>query len=425
MKELKLVRIAHQEASVSIRGKFSLTCEERILLYGQLKEYFSITEALILSTCNRTEVYYTHELDLSDGLIKLLCSVKGLKSQSYEAYFISETENESSLQHLFRVAMGLESQVLGDNEIYGQIKKAYQESTEANMAGPLIHRALHHLFYTHKNVCKNTCIKEGAASVSYNVVNVLDQQNIHKHESNILVVGAGKMGSDVCRHLIKKGYSQVSIANRSLDRSLRLHLEIGVNVLPFEELFSQLEQYDAIISAVTISSPLFSLSVSDASINKKVLAIDLCSPASFTSDFLGKHTAVYFDIDTIGKMTEATLEKRKLSIPKVEKIIEEELINFGEWLEEYDTTRNIKIFKDSLEVLRKQAVSKYLKKADKEQAKMIDEVSASIIKKIVKLPALQLKYECPRHRADLLGQTLNELFNLEYQPLYNLKKEKS
>ncbi|MFY0650855.1 MAG: glutamyl-tRNA reductase [Cyclobacteriaceae bacterium] len=422
MKGLKNLRITHQKANVDIRGKFSLTTEERLLLYSQFKEYFSISEALILSTCNRTELYYVHIADLSEKLIKLLCSIKGVKSEDYLGYFTHETSDQASLNHLFRVAMGLESQVLGDNEIFGQIKKSYQESTETGMSGTLMHRALHHLFFTHKKVCQESGIKDGAASVSYNVTNLLIEKNVDPTTAKLLVVGAGKMGSDVCRHLTKKGFSNLNITNRTLEKSLRLHLEIGVNVISFDDIFSQLEQYDVIISAVSMPSPLFSGFFSK---KKKYLAIDLCSPASFNSYFIKNFTSDYFDIDAIGKMTADTLENRKQFIPQVESIIASELDVLGEWVETHDNTREIKRFKETLEALRKRSIAKYIKNADDEQRNMIDELSSSIIHKIVKLPALQLKQACERDRADQLGQTLNELFNLEYQPLYNLKQEQS
>ena len=173
-RNFKALSLSYKSAPVDIRELVSMDDATTRALLIKLKEFFSVTDTLILSTCNRTEIYYAHELDLSLEIIKLLGVEKGLKDPvSLLEYFHVLHDDKESITHLFRVSMGLEAQVIGDMQISNQVKRAYQASADLEMAGPFLHRLMHTIFFTNKRVVQETAFRDGAASVSYAAVELI------------------------------------------------------------------------------------------------------------------------------------------------------------------------------------------------------------------------------------------------------------
>ncbi|WP_258105724.1 glutamyl-tRNA reductase [Marinoscillum sp. MHG1-6] len=423
MSELKYIGIDYKKADVNVRGLFALNPAERANMYIQLKEYFGLQEALILSTCNRTEVYYVHKKDIGEQIVALLVSIKGLVASDYLPYFHLNTDGTEAITHLFRMAIGLESQVLGDIQIFGQVKQAYQEAADADMAEATLHRALHTLFYTHKQVCQETAFKTGAASTSYNAVKILKENDIASGAS-VLVVGAGKIGSDVCKNLTDLGFSNVTVTNRTQQRADSLAKELNLKTTPYKTLYHQLTDYSVIIGAAGSDEPIFKEKLTGDKSNTRFFILDLCAPNSFSDLFIMHHGAQYYNIDRIGSLQEETIMTRSLEVPKVEQIIEATIREWKEWVEEYGQTREIKKFKKTLDEIRQQCLAEYMKKTDEAHHGLIEQVAESLINKIVKIPAVQIKTACQRDRAEELGSILNELFNLEY-PKKSKSKSKS
>ncbi len=409
---LKNISIDYKKAAVSVRGILVLNSAEKSLLYLQLREFFGIQEALILSTCNRTEIFFVDKSDRGEQLIALLVSSKGLKTADFRPFFNTFIEEYQATDRLFRIAMGLESHVLGDREIFNQVKQAYQESTDAGMSGAFLHRCLHTLFSTHKRVCQETEFKSGAASTSYNAIKLLKlDESIHLH-SRILVVGAGKIGHETAKNLVDSGFSNIAITNRTQSKALAISQDLKIDLLDFSERF-HLDAFDALIGAAGADKPLFD----DCELNskKKPVIVDLCSPPSFSSEFVGSFASRYYNIDCIGSLTEETLQTRIAEAPKVESIIRESLSELNSWIDEYGITSEIRKFKTLLEELRRETLAEYLKKTSETQHEIVEQITESIIQKIVKIPVLQLKQSCQRHDPSQLSQTLNILFNLEHQ----------
>ncbi len=422
MNELKMVKITHKEADITARGLFTLPHEERSAFYLQLRDYFNVQEALIISTCNRTEIYYVHSEKLDQKIIKLLCASKGFQAADYQHFFSAISNGKQALLHLYRVGIGLESQVLGDIQIFGQVKQAYQEANDMGMCQTLMHRTLHKLFYTHKQVCQETGFKNGAASVSYSAVKLIRKEKLGGENPKILVVGAGKMGADVCRNLNMLEFQQVSLTNRTLQKALEIKDELPLQIIPFPKFLGILDQFDIIISTIETTRPLFtSKNLNGISKKKHLACLDLSAPQSFDHGFLKRFEGQYFNLDQIGQYTEETLQQRQNEIPKVERLIGQSIVDLNQWVDEYQFTRQIKQFKITLDRLRKRAMAEHLKKLDPDYHELIEEFSKTLIDQIVKLPAVQLRQVCERDRAHQLSETLNHLFNLEFHQFTNHK----
>lgn len=200
--QLKVISISYKTAPLAVREALALSEQEAQMLLGQLKEYMGVQEALILSTCNRTEIYYVSEQDQSPDLIKLLGILKGQEEMmSYQGLFKVIQCPHQALQHLFYVAMGLESQVVGDMQISNQVKNAYQWSADMQMAGPFLHRLMHTIFFTNKRVVQETAYRDGAASTSYAAVELLSTLVAELPQPNF---GAG-LGRNRYRCMQKSG----------------------------------------------------------------------------------------------------------------------------------------------------------------------------------------------------------------------------
>jgi len=166
--QFKVLGISHKSAPLHVRELTALNTEETVQLINHIKDLFNLRDVLILSTCNRSEIYYASDQDLSQELIKLLSRQKGTEEiQDYQDYFINITDHQLAVEHLFRVATGLDSQIVGDMQITNQVKTAYQLSADMDMAGPFLHRLLHTAFFTNKKIVQETAFRDGAASVSY------------------------------------------------------------------------------------------------------------------------------------------------------------------------------------------------------------------------------------------------------------------
>jgi glutamyl-tRNA reductase len=404
---------------LSVREILALTEEQCKALLSTVRDVFDVTDLLIISTCNRTELYYSASEDLSIELIKLLCVHKGISnSENYIPYFTPINNQNEAIEHLFRVAIGLESQVVGDLQITNQVKQAYQWSADANLAGPFLHRLLHTIFFTNKRVVQETSFRDGAASVSYATVELVELLVADKSEAKVLVIGLGEIGADVCRNLSASKLENITLCNRTLDKALALAEECQVRVLTYENLWEQIVNYDVIICSVVMPEPLITkqrLATLDILSHKYL--VDLSVPRSIDSAVEQIPGVLLYNIDQIRNTANEALQMRVEAVPEVERLIEESIHEFSQWNQEMVVSPTIQKLKSALEQIRTEELSRFAKQLNGLEAKMVDQITRNIMQKIIKLPVLQLKAACKRGEADSLIDVLNELFNLENQVL--------
>ena len=414
----RAVTISHKTAPIEVREQMALNHEQmqKLLLY--FREFGDISEALVLSTCNRTEIYYQAESNKSQEIIKLIAIQNGVSEVShYEKYFVDLDDHKMSIHHLFRVAMGLEAQVVGDLQISNQVKRAYQSSADAGMAGPFLHRLMHTTFFTNKKVVQETTFRDGAASVSYVAADMVQDLASEIIDPNILILGVGEIGADVCRNLADTGLKNVFITNRTAQKAEKLAAECGFETIPFNKALSQLNQADVIISSIAAEEPFISAQmVKNLNIQGHKYFFDLSVPRSIEDEVDDIPGALLYNIDDIKSKANAALEKRMKAIPRVKEIISESIEEFSAWSSEMVVSPTINKLKDALEEIRQEEVSRFLKGTDLQQAKMVDKITKSIMQKIIKLPVLQLKAACKRGEAETLIDVLNDLFDLEKSP---------
>jgi len=412
----KSVSLSHRTAPLAIREQLALNEEESKGFYVKCKDLFGLNELLIVSTCNRTEFYYTSDRDISTDLIKAFLIEKGLTNTAeYLAYFKQMDETEDSLRHLFEVATGLQSKVVGDLQIPNQIKKAYQQAADSNMAGPYLHRLMHTIFYSNKRVAQETSFRDGAASVSYATVALAEELSQALPNPKVLILGLGEIGLDVCKNMEDKDFAEFTIMNRTIEKAEKIAAGKDLfRVAPITDLWKEIAAADIIISSVRTDSPI----ITQAEIKKLQLLsfkyfIDLSVPRSIEDGIEKINGVLLYNIDTLKERANEALATRLASIPEVRTIIEESIISFNDWSKEMEVSPTINKLKNALEQIRKEELNRHMKGLTKEETEKLEKITAGLVQKIIKQPIIHLKAACKRGDSDKMVDVLNDLFNLE------------
>lgn len=420
----KSVSLSHKTAPLAVRELIALNEDEARQFMLRLRDIIGLSELLIVSTCNRTEVYYTSTPmgsvaapDHNDTIARLLLLEKGLTdTETYLPYFQFFADHNATVRHLFEVCIGLHSQVVGDMQIPNQVKQAYQCSADLEMAGPFLHRLMHTIFFTNKRVAQETSFRDGAASVSYAAVELIDELVGHHLNPNVLVVGLGEIGTDVCLNLADRKLTNITLCNRTLAKTETLAKQHNFRVADFANLTDEITRADVIITSVSRDEPL----ITPALLNSlRVLTykyfIDLSVPRSVDASVEQIPGVLVYNIDHIRNRADEALNRRLASIPQVEAIIDQAVAEFSDWSKEMIVSPTINKLKNALEQIRRDEIARHMKHLSPDESEKVDKITRGIMQKIIKLPVLQLKAACKRGEAETLIDVLNDLFNLEEQ----------
>jgi glutamyl-tRNA reductase len=413
--KFRVVSLSHRSAPVHIRELISLDdlAIERLLL--KLKEFFSVADALVLSTCNRTEVYYSHESDLSVELIKLIGIERGLTNAiGYLDYFQVLNNEQEAVTHLFRVSMGLEAQVVGDIQISNQVKRAYQTAADLELAGPFLHRLMHTIFFTNKRVVQETAFRDGAASLSYATIELIESLTQNIFQPRILLIGVGEIGEDVARNMVHLPTAQIKISNRTLAKAEEIGFPLGFEVIPFESCLAAIEEADVVVCSIRMAEPFITKAMIESiNIPSYKVLIDLSVPRSIETTVEELPGVVLYNVDNIRSKASAALQNRLEAIPSVEAILKESIEEFGTWQKEMVVSPTIQKLKQALEQIRQEELGRYLKNADEKEFVLIDKITKSMMQKILKVPVVQLRAACQRDQASEMIELITDLFDLE------------
>ena len=412
----KVISLSFKNAPVEVREVIALDEASIKSILQRISEVLNLQDALILSTCNRTEIYYTAERDLKKELISILGMAKGISEMSAYAGYFESLEGMDAVNYLFRVSMGLEAQVVGDMQISNQVKRAYQMTADAGLAGPFLHRLLHTIFFASKRVAQETAFRDGAASVSYASAELVNSLAENISDAKVLILGLGEIGREVAKHLADSPLT-VGVCNRTQSKAEVLGAELGLTVVEFDQVDEAMGEYDVIISSIATEEPFITGERLSQHENKGYkFLLDLSMPRSIAPDVVEIPGAALYNIDEINLKTTKAVEKRIAAVPAVEAIIADSLVDFKDWARDMEVSPTIKKLKNALEEIRQEELAKHLKNATAEQEAFAEKLSKSITQKIMKMPVLQLKAACKRGDADTLIDVLSDLFDLEKQP---------
>lgn len=329
--------ISYKNTAAQARGRFSISAQQYENILANAASY-GIEELFVLSTCNRTEIYGVAKDETQ--LIDILCSeTAGSKEEFLKQAYIKNAHE--AITHLYNVGCGLDSQILGDYEIVGQLKQAVKFSRDKAYIHTFLDRLVSSVFRASKSIKTNTALSGGSVSVSFAAVKYLQEKTKFSGTSKILVLGVGKIGRNTCKNLVNTfGATNITVMNRSEEKAITLAEELNVGYAPLSELALQLEEADIILLATSAVEPL--LLKSDLAGKGDKLIIDLSIPCNVEPGTNELPNISLVHLDQLSKLKDENLKKRKAEVPKAQKIIEWHILSFIEW---YETRRRLPILK--------------------------------------------------------------------------------
>ena len=380
------IGLSYKKAHADIRGKFSLDpprTEELLKAAGEQE----VDGLLVISTCNRTELHGFAQHPFQ--LIKLLCEYsEGQIEEFQEVGYV--LKNYEAIDHLFRVGTGLDSQILGDFEIIGQIKHSFYRSKKYGLTNHFIERLCNSIIQASKRVKNETELSSGATSVAFASVQYIRKNVPEISKKNILLFGTGKIGRNTCENLIKHtGNHHITLINRTKDKAEKIAGKFHLTVKDYGDLQTEIRKADILIVATAAHTPTIS---KELIYNKKpLLILDLSIPKNVDSAVGELKNVNVLHLDYLSQITDETLEKRKGHIPKAEVIIDEVRSDFTQWLETRKFAPVIKALKRKLKTMKEEEIDFQSKKINDFNAEQADIVSDRIIHQITKRFANHLK----------------------------------
>ncbi len=353
-----VLSVSYEKADAETRSKFAFF-EEHIKDFLSSLYQEQLGDAFVVSTCNRTEIYTTTQNYLS--VAEEFCKTTGVSLNDFLKFANIFTQDDA-LNHLFRVAGGLESQILGDFEIIGQIKNAYNRfKKEKKYSNPYLERAINSAIQISKKIKNETGISNGAASVSYAAVHyILSNQN-QVADKNILLLGTGEIGQNTVENLVKHIHQpQVKVMNRTAEKAIKIAEKYQIPHIEFSDLDAELKKTDILIVATGAAHPI--INKSHFPNGKETLILDLSIPYNVEKDVVENPNVKLVDVDELSFKINHTLEQRRKEIPKAEEIIEKMTVDFTEWESKRKMVPKIHHFKDLLTDIERNEMHKIHKK---------------------------------------------------------------
>ncbi len=329
--------INYKKTDADLRGQFAINNEQyaKLLL---LAPQFGIKELFVISTCNRTEIYGFAENGAT--LCQLLCShTQGSIETFNEIAYIKK--GEEAIQHFFSVAAGLDSQILGDYEIIGQIKQAVKFSKANGFIGAYLERLVNLVYQSSKEIKTETELSGGTVSVAFAAIQYLKENVAGIAAKKILLVGTGKIGRNTCKNLVDYlDTKNITLINRTESKALELAAELGLQSASVEEMPKQLAEADIILVATNAPAPVIFKSHLENKGSK--IIIDLSIPYNVENAAQALPNITLVNVDELSKIKDATLEKRKAEVPKATVIIKKHINEFLEW---HDMRKHVPVLK--------------------------------------------------------------------------------
>ncbi len=419
MSKIILIGLNHKNAPVELREKLSLSDEETLTVLECFKQDERIKESLVFSTCNRTEVLYIPETgDQVDTIIDYISQVKKIKISEFKNALYIHREDDA-IHHLFRVASSLDSMVVGEPQILGQIKQAYRVAVANKASGVLLNRLMHKTFSIAKKVRKETGIGDNAVSISYAAIELANKIFSDLSQKSVMLLGAGEMAELAVEHLISNRVNQIVVANRTFEKALDLARKFNGQAVKFEEREDTLKEVDIIISSTGATDYVLTGDQVKRAMKKRhhqtLFFIDIAVPRDIDPGINDVSNAYVYDIDDLKSIVESNIEQRGKETVKAERYIEEAVVKFRKWLESLAIVPTIKALNDKMtsivDIECKKTLSS-LNHLSPEDIKAIKRMTRAIATRTIHDPILFLRNTGDHRDDSLYLNVTRQLFNI-------------
>lgn len=385
-----IIGLNHNTAPLDVREKFYIKEGSIPDILARMRQE-GIDEAVVVSTCNRTEIYFS-----GDDNEAMVAKIRGILSDTIKAEgdwfdrYMYNFKDEDAFRHLFLVASGLDSMVIGEPEIFGQVKEAFRIAVSSRATGFFLNKTFHKTFNVAKRIRTETKIGYNPLSISSMAVELAKRIFGNLDEKKILVVGAGEMCETALKYFQKEGLSDIFVTNRTYQKAHKLADEIIGEARPFESLFELLTTVDVVLTSTGSDHPLVTLEMVHAAMKKRknrpVFFIDIAVPRDVDPAVNDMDNVYLYDIDDLKELSQKHLSNRVKESEKAQVIIDDEAARFSEWLEKVDMNPLISHIMATADMIRAREMKRTMAKlADKdpEIAAAMDAMTRSIMNKLV------------------------------------------
>jgi glutamyl-tRNA reductase len=388
--------INHLTAPVDIREKVAFAPEQMQRALVELQEIPAVNESVIVSTCNRTEIYCDASSDCSEMITHWLTAHHGINDDGLSPYIYRHSDQEVA-RHLFRVASGLDSMVLGEPQILGQLKESYDRARGGNAVNAILDRLFQHSFSVAKRVRTDTEIGSNPVSVAFAAVNLSKQIFGNLDKLHALLIGAGETIELVSRHLRSQQIGSMTIANRSIERARALAEQIGAEAVPINAVPEQLSRADIVISSTAAQLPILGKGATESALKQRkrrpIFMVDLAVPRDIEPE-VGEMQDIYlYTVDDLKSVVDENLRGRELAAEAAQEIVDLEVNAFNQWLRTHQSADHIRQLRDSAEMIKHQALEKALaqlrNETDPERA--LERLANEITNKLLHRPTIEMR----------------------------------
>ena len=420
---MKIINIGmnHETAPVELRECLATEPDNIVKALAVMRDLGSIKEGFFLSTCNRVEALFTTE-DAGEARASVISLMSGLgnipeKDLSSSLYIL---EDMDAVTHIFRVASSLDSMVVGEPQILGQIKEAYSQATRQKTSGVILNRLMHRAFHVAKRVRTETDICEAAVSISYAAVELAKKIFHFLDDKAVLLIGAGEMAELAAKHLIAQGVSAMVVANRTFDRAVQVAGLFNARPVSFEEISAQLLEVDIVVTSTASPEYVITYDRVKSSLRKRrnrpLFFIDIAVPRDVQPKVNDLANVYVYDIDDLKGVVELNKAQRQQEAVKAERIVQEEVIKFQKWLKTLSVVPTIVSLRDKVECIvmaELQKSNSSLEKLTLDQREAIEILTRSIAEKVISDPILFLKEKADRPTLNTYVDITRRLFSLD------------
>lgn len=417
--QLAVLGTSYKLAPVEIRGRLAWTADQLPDAQRSLRGLPGVRECAIISTCNRTELYVVQEgLPGREPLLDFWAENRGIPIAEISKLAFYLTGGEV-VRHLMRVASGLDSMILGETQILGQVKDTYLGAQEHGSLGKILHSLFNQAIACGKRVHTETAISQNAVSVSYAAVELARKifGNLAGHRA--LLVGAGKMASLTARHLADNGIEEILVCNRTFARAQEMAREYGGRAVPMEQMETLLVQADVVISSTGSSSAVITRDIVQRAMRARrfrpLFLMDIAVPADVEPAAGDLDNVFLYNIDDLEAVVLANLQERAREAQSAERIIEDEVAGFQQWLCSLDVVPLIRSLREKVEDIRQAEIQRLFNRLpglSERDRELISGATATIVNKILNDPTLRVKEFAADEQADIYLRAFTLLFNL-------------
>ncbi len=414
---LLAVGLNHNTAPVQIRERVAFAPEHLPEVLHQLTGHKHVSEAAILSTCNRTEMLCNIDGNDSTIIIDWFSEFHNLRSEELEPYLYSYPELQA-VRHLLRVASGLDSMILGEPQILGQLKDAYVAAKDAGTLGKLLNRLFEHTFSVAKQVRTDTAIGASPVSVAFAAISLAKQIFTSLPDHTALLIGAGETIELAARHLRENGIGRIIIANRTLARAEALVNEINGMAITLAEIPEYLAEADIVISSTASQLPILGKGAVERAIKKRrhqpILMVDIAVPRDIEPEVGNLNDVYLYTVDDLREIIDEGLKSRQEAAQQAEEIIDTQAAHFMGWLRSRSAVSTIRSYRQTIDQIRAAEVckAKRLLSAGHDPEEVIQQMAHALTNKITHSPSACMRRAGFEGRDEFL-QAARELLGIK------------